>query len=72
MDLYERSTRRPGAKVYRWWWEQAGIDLEGVKKRTAETRTISESKSEEESDVESIEDSGREEESQGASNSSGA
>ena len=35
MDLYERSTRRPGAKVSQRWWEQYGLDLEGVKKKAA-------------------------------------
>ena len=29
LDLCERVTRRPGVRVYRRWWEQAGIDLEG-------------------------------------------
>ena len=33
LDLCERSARRPGAWVYRRWWEQDGLDLEGVKKR---------------------------------------
>ena len=35
MDLCERSTWRPGARVAQRWWEQAGIYLEGVKKRAA-------------------------------------
>ena len=35
MDLCERSARRLGAKVYQRWWEQAGLDLEGAKKRAA-------------------------------------
>ena len=34
MDLCKRSTRWPGARVSRRWWEQAGIDLEGAKKAT--------------------------------------
>ena len=29
LDLCKRATRRPGARVSRRWWEQAGIDLEG-------------------------------------------
>ena len=29
--------------MYRWWWEQASIDLEGEKKRAAEAATDSES-----------------------------
>ena len=57
LDLCVRSARRPGARVSRWWWEQAGIDLEGAKKRAAEAATHS--------------DSGGEE-SSGASGSSGA
>ena len=63
MDLCERATRRPGARVSWQWWEQDGIDLEGVKKRAAETTRISDSESEEEVDVESNKDSGGEEES---------
>ena len=35
MDLYEQSARRPGERVSRRWWYQAGIYLEGVKKRAA-------------------------------------
>ena len=46
LDLCERSTRRPGARVFRWWWEQAGIDLGGGKKRSAKEATDSESESE--------------------------
>ena len=72
LDLCERSTWRPGERVSRRWWEKIRIDLEGEKKRAAETTTILEAESEEEADVESNEDSGREEESQGASGSSGA
>ena len=63
LDLCERSTRRPGARVSRRWWEQAGIDLEGVKKRAAV-------EAEEATDSESDLDSGGEELS-GASGSSG-
>ena len=61
IDLYDRSDKRLGAKVSWRWWEQAGIDLEGAKKRAAEAAT----------DSESDYDSGREE-SSGASGSSGA
>ena len=71
LDLCERATWRPGARVSWRWWEQEGINLEGAKKRAAETTMILEWKSEEEVDVELNEDSGREEESQGASGSSG-
>ena len=42
LDLCERATRRPGARVSLQWWEQDGIDLEGEKKRAAEKTTISE------------------------------
>ena len=35
LDLCERSARRPGTRVSRRWWEQAGIYLEGAKKRVA-------------------------------------
>ena len=46
--------------------------MEGAKKRAAEITTRSETDSEEELDVESNGDSGREEESQGARELSGA
>ena len=36
LDLYDISARRLGVRVSRWWWEQAGIDLEGAKKRAKE------------------------------------
>ena len=52
-------------------WEQDGIDLERAKKRAAELTTRSETESEKESDVESNGDLGGDEESQGASGSSG-
>ena len=35
LDLCERSTRRPGERVSRRWWEHDGIYLEGAKKRAA-------------------------------------
>ena len=72
LDLCERATRRPVARVSWKWWEQDGIDLKGVKKRAAETTTRSEPYLEEEVDVESNRDSGGEEESQRASGSSKA
>ena len=52
LDLCERATWRLGERVYRGWWEQDRIDLEGAKKQAAEIKTISESDSEEEADVE--------------------
>ena len=45
LDLCERSTRRPEARLSQRWWEQAGIDLEGAKKRAAEAATDSDSES---------------------------
>ena len=51
MDLCEQATRRPGVRVSRRWWEQAGIGLEGGKKRAEEAATISESESEPESNT---------------------
>ena len=50
-----------------WWWEQAGIELEGAKNMAAEAATVSES----ESDSESNAYPGGEEEVRGASGSSG-
>ena len=35
MELCERSTRRPGARMSRQWWEQDGLYLEGAKNRAA-------------------------------------
>ena len=35
LELCEWSDLRPGVRVSRSWWEQAGIDLEGAKKRAA-------------------------------------
>ena len=34
-DLCERSDWRPGVRMYRRWWEQEGLELEGKKKREA-------------------------------------
>ena len=58
MDLCERANRRPGARVSWRWWKQYGIDLEGAKKRAAETTTRSDPDSEEEADMESNGDLG--------------
>ena len=33
MDLCKKSTRRPGARVARRWWEQTGIDWKGARER---------------------------------------
>ena len=43
LDLCEKFTQRPGARVSRRWWEQARKDLEGAKKRAAEAAADSES-----------------------------
>ena len=45
MDLCERSTQRPGARVSWRWWAQADIELEGAKKILAEVATDSDSDS---------------------------
>ena len=74
LDLCKRATRRPGARMSWRWWEQAGINLEGAKKRAAEstTRLEMDTESEEELDREPNGVAGGEEESQGESGSSGA
>ena len=69
--LCEWDTRRPGARLSWRWWEQAGIDLEGAKKRAAEAATVSDSESDLDSDSELNADPGGEEESRGASRLSG-
>ena len=40
MYLCERSTRKLGARLSWMWWEQAGIVLEGAKKRVVEEATV--------------------------------
>ena len=65
LDLCEKATRQPGARVSWWWWGKAGIDLEVSKKRAWEAATVSES------DLESNLDPGREEELRGASGAIG-
>ena len=35
LDLCESSSWRMGARVSRWWWRQANIDLEGTNKMAA-------------------------------------
>ena len=49
LNLCERATWRPGAQVSRRWWDQAGIDLGGARKWAAESTTISETESKEDS-----------------------
>ena len=70
MDLCERSTQRPGARVSWQCWEQAIINLEGVNKRAGEAAMVSGSKPE--SDLDSDSDQGGEEDSKGAIGLSGA
>ena len=50
LDLCEQATRRPGTRMSRRWWEQAGIDLEGACKQATVPAAISEKESEEESE----------------------
>ena len=33
LDLYEKATQRPGARVLRRWWEQTGIDWKVARER---------------------------------------
>ena len=65
LDLCDQATCRPGARVSRRWWYQAGIDLEEANTREAETAMVSESESELDSELNV--DPGGEEESRGAS-----
>ena len=46
LDLCERATQRPEARVYRRWWEQDKIYLEGAKKWAVDTTTRSDPDSE--------------------------
>ena len=52
LDLCKRATQGPGARVSRGWWEQVRIDLEGARKRAAESTTRLETEEEAESDGE--------------------
>ena len=73
LDLCERATWQLGARVSRQWWEQTGIELEEAKKWAEEAEaTVLELELEAESDMESKEESGGEEESKGASRLRGA
>ena len=75
LDLCKTSTRRPGARVSRQWWEQTGIDLKGAQEKAAEAAEETEMDADSESEDEpegAAGGSGEEEESQGASGSSGA
>ena len=68
MDLCERATWRPGARVSRWWWYQAVINLEEARKREAEAEMVSELESDSELNADPV----GEEELRIASGSSGA
>ena len=76
LDLCEKATRRPGARVARRWWEQMGIDWKGVQERAAAaaaepvTEAVTDSESEDARDG-AVGGTG-EEASLGASGSSGA
>ena len=39
LDLCEKATRRPGARLAWRWWEQTGIDCKGERERAAATAT---------------------------------
>ena len=76
LDLCEHATRRPGARVSRRWWEKTGIDLKGEREReesaAAEPGMEADSEAESEDKPEGVVGGVGEEESQGASGSSGA
>ena len=65
MDLCGQSTRRPGVRVSWWWWDQAGMNLGGAKKRVSEEATVLESDLESDLGADLV----GEEESSGASGS---
>ena len=71
MNLCERATQRMGARVYRRWWEQEGIDLEAAKERAAESKAT-DLESDSESEAKSEEGWGGISASSGVSRSSGA
>ena len=54
MELCLESERRPGARVERRWWEQGGLDSEGVRKmeRAAVADAYAEAEEDEEVEVE--------------------
>ena len=76
LDLCEHATRRPGARVSRRWWEKTGIDLKGAREReesaAAEPGMEADLEAESEDKPEGVVGGIGEEESQGASGSSGA
>ena len=72
LELCKRVNRWPGVWVSRQWWKKARIDLEGARKQAEESMNILETELEEESDGEPNGVAGGEEDSQGASGSSGA
>ena len=80
LNLCEKAKIRPGARVPRRWWEQTGIDWKGAREReeaAAEavyprTKTLMYSESEADDATDGTVRGTGEEESLGASNSSGA
>ena len=74
LDICKQATQQLEARLSRWWWEQAGIEMKGAQKQDAvsATRLEPETESEEESDGEPTGAAGGGEEYQGASGSSGA
>ena len=78
-DLCEKSNQRPGAQVARRWWEQTGIDWKKARERVeaaeaAElgTKALMDSESEADNTTDGTARGTGEEESLGASGSSGA
>ena len=79
LDLCEQATRRPGSRVSWRWWEQTGIDWKGARKReeaaeAAEpgTKAFTDLESDADNAMEGTVGGKGEEESLGASGSSGA
>ena len=81
LELCEKSNRRPGARLAWWWWEQIWIDWRGSRERAEAAAEAAEPGTKELTELESKADNatygtvrgtGGEEESLGASGSSGA
>ena len=75
LDLCEQATRRPGARVSRRWWEKMGIYLKGAREKAAEAaaepETEADLEEESEGEMEGAAGGIGEEDSHGASGSSG-
>ena len=39
-ELYLAAKRRPGTRVSMWWWEQEGLDLEGMRMAAQEAEQM--------------------------------